>query len=108
MATGYVFHDHYLWHDTGSGAQMMPYDRFVEPGLHVEAPATKRRLNSLVQVSGLSRHLISIEPEPVSEVDLARVHTRRHIENIRELSVVGGVYAGPQAPIGRGTYEIAL
>jgi acetoin utilization deacetylase AcuC-like enzyme len=108
MTTGYVFHEYYLWHDTGSSAQMMPPDRFVEPGHHVEAPATKRRLNSLIQVSGLGRHLVTIEPEPVSVEDLARVHTRQHIDNIRELSIVGGVYAGPQAPIGRGSYEIAL
>ena len=108
MTTGYVFHERYLWHDTGSSAQMMPPDRFVEPGHHVEAPATKRRLNSLIQVSGLGRHLVAIEPEPVSVEDLARVHTRQHIDNIRELSIVGGVYAGPQAPIGRGSYEIAL
>lgn len=108
MTTGYVFHEHYLWHDTGNSAQMMPPDRFVEPGHHVEAPATKRRLNSLVQVSGLGRHLVAIEPEPVSVEDLARVHTRRHIDHIQELSRVGGVYAGPQAPIGRGSYEIAL
>ncbi len=108
MTTGYVFHEHYLWHDTGTSAQMMPPDRFVEPGLHVEAPATKRRLNGLLHVSGLARHLVRIEPEPVTAEDLARVHTRRHIENIQELSKVGGIYAGPQAPIGRGSYEIAL
>lgn len=108
MRTGYVFHEHYLWHDTGTGAQMLPTADFVEPGLHIEAPATKRRLNSLVQVSGLGRQLQAIEPVAVTPADVLRVHTPDHLARIQELSKIGGVDAGPFTPIGRGSYEIAL
>lgn len=108
MKTGYVFHEHYLWHDTGTGAQMVPTGDFVEPGLHVEAPGTKRRLNSLVHVSGLARQLQMIEPIPVSTEDVLRAHTPRYLQHIQDLSKIGGVDAGPFTPIGRGSYEIAL
>ena len=108
MRTGYVFHEHYLWHDTGTGAQMVPTGDFVEPGLHVEAPGTKRRFNSLVQVSGLGRQLHNIEPIAVEPKDVLRVHTPEYLQHIQDLSKIGGVDAGPFTPIGRGSYEIAL
>lgn len=108
MKTGYVFHEHYLWHDTGTSAQMMAPGPFVEPGLHIESPASKRRLNGLLQVSGLARELTAIDPQPVTREDLERAHTSQHVDTIIELSKVGGMYAGPQAPIGRGSFEIAL
>ena len=108
MATGFAFHEQLMWHDTGSSADMMPPGKYVEPGRHLESPGSKRRLANLMQVSGLARHLVPITPEAVDEDDLRRVHTQRHIDAIRGLSEGGTAFAGPQAPIGVNSYEIAL
>ena len=108
MATGYVFHEQLMWHDTGPSADMMPPGRFVEPGRHLESPGSKRRLNNLIQVSGLARHLVPILAEPVTVEDLLRVHTQRHVDDIRMLSERGCGFAGPQAPIGLNSFDIAL
>lgn len=108
MATGFCYHEHLMWHDTGPSADMMPPGKFVEPGRHLESPGSKRRLHSLMQVSGLARHLVPLMPQPVSLEDLLRVHTQRHVDNIKSLSEGGSSFAGPQAPIGFNSFEIAL
>ncbi|HEX4765963.1 MAG TPA: class II histone deacetylase [Lichenihabitans sp.] len=105
--TGYVFHERMMWHDTGSSADMMPPGPFVEPGRHLESPGSKRRLHNLVQVSGLIDHLMPIAASPVSIGDLLRVHTRDHVEAIRAQSQGGHGFAGPQAPVGIGSFDIA-
>ena len=108
--TGLVWHERMMWHDTGPSADMMPPGPFVEPGRHLESPGSKRRLHNLLQVSGLVDHLTPIRALPVSVEDLLRVHTQRHIEAIRDLSVPGAAsgFAGPQAPIGVNSFDIAL
>ena len=108
MVTGYVFHERLMWHDTDAGGDMMPPGRYVEPGRHLESPDSKRRLHNRVQVSGLYDHLLPVSPEPITVVDLLRVHTPGHIDHIRQLGEIGASFAGPQAPIGLGSYEIAL
>jgi len=107
---GLVWHERMMWHDTGPSADMMPPGPFVEPGRHLESAGSKRRLHNLLQVSGLVEHLTPIAATPVSVDDLLRLHTRRHIEAIRDLSAVGAAsgFAGPQAPIGVNSFEIAL
>ena len=51
MATGLVWHERYMWHDTGSAAGPLPAGGWIEPDTHVENPATKRRLKNLLDVS---------------------------------------------------------
>ena len=41
MRTGFVFHELYLWHNTGNLAGVMPYGNPVEPYEHAEHPDTK-------------------------------------------------------------------
>jgi acetoin utilization deacetylase AcuC-like enzyme len=108
--TGLVWHERMMWHETGPSADMMPPGPFVEPGRHLESPGSKRRLHNLIQVSGLIDHLKLLPVAPVSVEDLLRVHTPRHIEAIREASQAGAAsgFAGPQAPIGVCSYDIAL
>ncbi|MFF2275188.1 class II histone deacetylase [Agromyces sp. NPDC058126] len=106
--TGYVWHERYAWHDTGTHAGIYPSGGFVQPYQTYEAPETKSRIAGLVEVSGLIDRLTRIRPELVSEDDLARVHTTRHIEAIKTQSSAGGGDGGDGfTPFGHGGYDIA-
>src|SRR6478735_2943499 len=82
MATGLIFHELYLWHDTGTHASVFPAGLSIEPDQHAENPATKRRLRGLLEVSGLLDRLVPIRPRAASEDEVARFHTRDYIARI--------------------------
>ena len=64
MTTGLVFHERYLWHDTGHG-WIVPNDgAVVQPYEHPENPETKRRMVNLWRASGLLDQLKPIAPRP--------------------------------------------
>ncbi|GAA2754628.1 hypothetical protein GCM10009870_010 [Leucobacter celer subsp. celer] len=88
--TGYVWHERFAWHDTGTHAGLIPSGEYVQPYRNFENPESKSRLAGLIEVSGLIDSLVRIPVRPVSEEDLARVHTPAHIERIRTQSDAGG------------------
>ncbi len=102
MTTGFVWHEKYMWHDTGSGAQ-----GDVEPGEHFENPETKRRFKNLLDLSGLSDDLLWLKPRLATEEELLRFHTSDYVRRIRELSDDRGGNAGEGTEFGPGSYEIA-
>ncbi len=53
MTTGFLWHELYAWHDTGTGARVMPASLTVQPLGHIESAEGKRRIRNLVEVSGL-------------------------------------------------------
>ena len=106
--TGYVWHERYGWHDTGTHAGTTPSGGYVQPDRNFESPESKTRLAGLIEVSGLLDDLVRLRAHPVTEEDLLRVHTKRHVDSIREQSDAGGGDAGDGvSPFGRGSYEIA-
>lgn len=105
--TGWVTHELYLWHDTGTYAQVFPPSLTIQPGHHVESPETKRRLRNLIEVSGLLDHLTALRPQAATDTDLLRVHTPGYLEHLRKLSADRGGDAGGLTPFGRGSFEIA-
>lgn len=107
MATGFVFHELYLWHNTWNWAQVFPPSLTVQPGEHAENPETKRRFRNLIEVSGLLDHLVSIKPRYASEDEIARFHTREHIARIKAMSAETGGDASQLTPFGTGSFEIA-
>jgi acetoin utilization deacetylase AcuC-like enzyme len=107
MTTGFVFDERYLWHNTGSAAGYMPAGGFIQPEPHVESPASKRRFRSLLEVSGLSKRLVAIEPRMATHAELRYFHTEDYIEKIKSLSNAFGGDAGEITPFGPGSYEIA-
>jgi acetoin utilization deacetylase AcuC-like enzyme len=107
MRTGLVWHERYMWHDTGSAAGPLPAGGWLEPETHVENPATKRRLKNLLDVSGLGEQLVSLSPRPATVEELCRFHTPEYVEHIRRLSESEGGDAGGLTPFGSGSYEIA-
>ena len=107
MATGWNFHELYLWHDTGSAATFFPAGLTIEPGEHAENAATKRRFRNLMEVSGLLEKLTFLPSAPIDEDDLALFHTRDYIARIKALSADRGGDASHLTPFGPGSFEIA-
>jgi acetoin utilization deacetylase AcuC-like enzyme len=108
MATGFLYHELYMWHNTGNLAGPLPYGNPVQPFEHAEHPETKRRIRNLLEVSGLLKQLTALEPRPATEQEVLRFHTREHLERIRASNEYFGIDAGMFTPMGRGSYEIAL
>ncbi len=106
---GFVWHELYGWHDTGTAAG------FLEPGLHVqpyrnfESADSKVRLASLLRATGYDRNLVPLAPVAIEVDDLTRVHTERHVESIRRQSEQprGGDGGDGYTPFGSGAFEIA-
>ncbi|GAA2910373.1 class II histone deacetylase [Streptosporangium fragile] len=109
MTTGYVWHERYAWHDTGTHAGLLPSGGPIQPFQNFESPESKSRFAGLVEVSGLLDRLLRVPARPATEEDILRVHTAEHLERIRTASAAGGGDAGDGAsPFGAGSYEIAL
>jgi acetoin utilization deacetylase AcuC-like enzyme len=110
MTTGYLWHEVYGWHDTGSGPLMGPDPAAgVQPLAHLAHPDTKRRIHELVSVSGVIDSLVRVRPRPATEAELLRVHTAEHVERIKAESLLpkGGDAGDGFSPFGRGGYEVA-
>ena len=108
MTTGFVWHELYMWHDTGTAAWVMPPGLTVEPLRHIENADGKRRLRNLLEVSGLLGSLVELKPRPATEDEVLSLHTRDYLERIKALSAERGGDAGELTPFGTGSYEIAL
>ncbi|SMF55776.1 Acetoin utilization deacetylase AcuC [Tistlia consotensis] len=107
MATGFVFHEIYMWHNTWNWAQVFPPSLTVQPGEHAENPETKRRFRNLLEVSGLLDRLLPLKARAASEDEIARFHTRDYIERIKRASAGSGGDASHLTPFGTGSFEIA-
>lgn len=110
MRTGYVWNELFAWHNTGMGAAFLPTGGVVEPGqLHAENADTKRRIENLLEVSGLKQHLVEFRTFPnATRDDILTFHTQSYVDRIVELSAASGGDAGELTPFGPGSYEIAL
>lgn len=106
-ATGLVSHERYFWHDPGPGAGFSSSSEYVEPDPHPESPSTKRRMLSLLTVSGLIEALVPIAPRLATIEELTSFHTARYVERVRTLSAAGGGPIGDSATIGHGSFDIA-
>ena len=111
MTTGYLYHELFSWHDTGTNAGVIPADPAagLQPFMHFENPDTKRRIHELIVVSGLIDRLERIRPRHATEEEILRVHTREHLERIKSESAQpkGGDAGDGFSPFGKGGYEIA-
>ena len=109
MSTGFVWHESYAWHDTGTHADFVPANgKTVQPSSHGEDPETKRRFRNLLEMSGLWDQLTLLKPRMAEEQDILRVHTERHLRDIQALSASGGGNTGILTVCSEGSYEIAM
>ena len=108
MATGWIWHERYMWYDTRSGAGFMPAGGWLEPEVHAENPATKRRFRNLLDACGLLDELVEIKPRSATVDEVLRFHTREYVDGIKTRSDENGGDAGELTPFGPGGFEIAL
>lgn len=111
MSTGYLYHEIFGWHDTGTFTADLPSDpgAGLQPYVNYENADTKRRIHELIVVSGLIDHLVRITPRAATEAELLRVHTKDHVDRIRNESSsrLGGDGGDLTTPFARGGFEIA-
>jgi len=108
MSTGFVWHDLYSFHDTGTSAGLVRASLGVQPHQHVESAESKSRFAALVAASGVGDHLRRLPVLPVEHADLLRVHTPQHVERVRRDSEgQGGDCGDGTSPFGPGSFEIA-
>ncbi|NIB40751.1 class II histone deacetylase [Pseudomaricurvus alkylphenolicus] len=107
MKTGFLTHEFYFWHDTGSALLGTPIGDHMQPMAHPESAESKRRVRNLVEVSELLPKLEVLQPEAASDDAIARVHTREYIEELKSLSDNHGGVTGEHVQFGRGSYDIA-
>jgi acetoin utilization deacetylase AcuC-like enzyme len=108
--TGFFHDERCLWHSTGEAVLFLPVGGWLQPlagGGHPESPESKRRLKSLLDVSGLTSQLAVSSAEPASFEDLLRVHTAEYLERFLALSAGRGGEIGPEALFSHGGFEIA-
>ena len=108
MTTGFVWHELYAWHDTGTSAWVIPAGLTIQPLGHLESAEGKRRIRNLLEVSGLLDQLVQLKPRAATEEENLRHHTRDYVERIKAESARFGGDAGDLTPFGQGSYEIAL
>jgi acetoin utilization deacetylase AcuC-like enzyme len=109
--TAFYHDERTLWHVPGGlRALFLPVGGYVQAmsgsGM-AESPDSKRRIKSLLDVSGLTAQLDVRSAAPATEADLLRVHGAHYVRQFKELSDAGGGELGETAPFGAGSYEIA-
>lgn len=108
--TGFFWDERCFWHAGGNYAFMMPVGGLVQPmatGGLPENPETKRRLRTLIEVTGLINDLDMRHADPATQEDLLRIHPASYLEDFKRLSDTGGGELGRRTPFGQGGYEIA-
>jgi len=110
LRTGFFHDERCLWHSTGLHSLVFPVGGWVQPPSgsgHAESPDTKRRMLSLMQVSGLMGRVDLRSAPMATEEDLLRIHPQAYLDRFKAASDAGGGDLGEQAPFGRGGFEIA-
>ncbi|MGI8712947.1 MAG: class II histone deacetylase [Solirubrobacteraceae bacterium] len=107
MATGWVWHERYAWHDARGLADTLAHESLFEPQPSLESATVKRRLRNLVDASGLLAGLTEIEAVALTMDELCALHARAYVQRVHAESTDRGGDAGSATPFGRWTYEIA-
>jgi acetoin utilization deacetylase AcuC-like enzyme len=104
---GFVWHERYMWHMTGFAGSSHPAGGLIEPDIHIENPAAKRRMRNLLEVTGVLDSLAPLRPRPATLEEILRIHGADYIERLRAISAAGFGDAGELTPLGKDSWEIA-
>jgi len=110
MTTGFFWDERCFWHAGGNYAFTVPVGGLVQPlasGGLPENPETKRRLKTLMDVTGLSKELAQSSADDATTEELLRVHPLSYLEEFKRLSDGTGGELGRRTPFGPGGYGIA-
>ncbi|MBT2130315.1 class II histone deacetylase [Aliiroseovarius lamellibrachiae] len=110
MSTGFFWDERSFWHSGGNYAGNLPVGGLVQPlaaGGLPESPETKRRLKNLIDVTGLSKDLVTRSAPEADRDMLARVHPTAFLDDFKRVSDAGGGELGLRTPFGQGGYELA-
>jgi len=115
-ATGFVFDERYLGHDTGvQTTVMMREGSFtLAPEPHPSALYITQRIKQFLDGSGLTAQMQPISARAATEDELTVYHTREYIAGIRNHCEADGPSKGTwgeselDTPLSRGSYEAAL
>ena len=97
MTTGFFHDERTLWHFGAVHTGNLPAGGWVQPsngGFMAEAPDPKRRIVSLLEVSGVAASLDRRSAEPAPEEALRRVHTRDYLDRFAQLSAAAAAPSG--------------
>ena len=108
MATGWVYDERYMWHDTGRASAHNDERKWIQAWEHYENPETKRRFRNLVDVAGLLDDLVALKPREATEEEILRIHAAEYVQRVQAMSADEGGDAGVGSPFKRGGHEIAL
>jgi acetoin utilization deacetylase AcuC-like enzyme len=97
----------YYWHDTQNWCGLVPPSLVLQPGEHFENAETKRRMQNLMQATGLWPHLTHIEPFAATDDIIGMVHPQSHIDHLQSVCAAGGGDAGQLTPVGGASLDIA-
>ena len=108
----------YLWDEMNQlhNAGWMQNTRLrFEPVKHWESPETKRRLHTLLSISGILDQTTLLRARQATKDEIARVHVRSYIDQVEELSkdetkghhTCGDRILGDAATFAPGGYEVA-
>ncbi|MFO7742951.1 MAG: histone deacetylase [Anaerolineae bacterium] len=92
LETAYVYHPIYLQHN--------------QPG-HPENARRLERILATLEEEGVLERLKPVEPRDATEEELLRVHTSRHIENVRRVAERGGGHMDPDTYVSPRSFEAA-
>nr|HET6901104.1 class II histone deacetylase [Ktedonobacteraceae bacterium] len=115
-ATGFVFDEHYLGHDTGMQTTVVMREGSftLTPEPHPSALYITRRIKQFLDGSGLTAQMQPISARAATEDELTVYHTREYIAGIRNHCEADGPSKGTwgeselDTPLSRGSYEAAL
>jgi len=93
MKAGYVYHPIYLQHDTGQ---------------HVERAGRLEAIIAHLEETGLKQQLTLIQPRAATTEEIALVHHKRYIEEIRRVGQGGGGCLDADTVMSEHSYEAAV
>ena len=110
LRTGYIYHELFGWHDTGTNAGFFPSDpsRGLQPFVNYENAETKRRIHELIVVSGLIDHLDRRTARHATNEELLLIHPQEYLDRLKKTSeqLLGGDAGDGETPLAKGGYEI--
>jgi acetoin utilization deacetylase AcuC-like enzyme len=86
VATGFVWHERYAWHDARGLLDTFDRGALFEPEPSLESGSAKRRLRNLIDAAGLLASLTDIDPRPLEDDALKALHAGAYVDRIRTAS----------------------